>query len=80
MRQKLSVVLSLMLALVLVLSACGSSNNNGGSAAPNTWPGASPSVGTPKVEVTLAGWGSSPEEEALLKQVLVEFRIQKSGC
>ena len=26
-----------------------------------------------KVEITLAGWGSSPEESALLKEVLADF-------
>lgn len=29
--------------------------------------------GTEQVEITLAGWGSSPEEADLLKQVLVDF-------
>ncbi|BBI35784.1 ABC transporter substrate-binding protein [Cohnella abietis] len=71
MKKRLSVFMLLMLALALVVSACGSKNNEGASPS-STQSNASES---PKgqVEVTLAGWGSSPEEQDLLKQVLAEF-------
>ncbi|MCD9024513.1 ABC transporter substrate-binding protein [Cohnella silvisoli] len=84
MKQRLSVLLLLMLALVLVVSACGSSSNNkeGASSTPSPSTPASQSTeasSTPEppkdpVEVTLAGWGASPEEQALLQQVLDEFQ------
>ncbi|MFC5528216.1 ABC transporter substrate-binding protein [Cohnella yongneupensis] len=85
MKKHLSTLLVLMLGLALVLSACGNNSNKNEGASPSTSsPSASPSAepsATPEpakdpVEVTLAGWGSSPEEQALLQQVLDEFQAK----
>jgi len=70
MKQRLSVLVVLMLALVMVISACGSNSTNSGTASPSS------SQSTEPVEVTLAGWGSSPDEQALLQQVLDEFQAK----
>ncbi|WP_239617820.1 ABC transporter substrate-binding protein [Cohnella mopanensis] len=78
MKQRLSTMLVLMLALVMVVSACGNNSKNGESASPSSSAsnGASQSPAKEPVEVTLAGWGSSPEEQALLQQVLDEFQAK----
>ncbi|RKP48819.1 ABC transporter substrate-binding protein [Cohnella endophytica] len=70
MKQRFTLTLALMLALVTVLSACGSKSNTNNGASP------SGSASSEPVEVTLAGWGSSPEEQALLQQVLDEFQAK----
>jgi multiple sugar transport system substrate-binding protein len=62
------------LALATVVSACGNNTNNGGSASPESSPAGNETKAP--VEVTLAGWGSSPEEQALLQQVLDEFETK----
>jgi len=80
MNKKLSAWLALMLATTTVVSACGNGSNNAESASPSS--SSSPSAGASSspsgepVEVTLAGWGSSPEEQALLQQVLDEFQAK----
>ncbi|QMV45172.1 ABC transporter substrate-binding protein [Cohnella cholangitidis] len=65
----------------MVLSACGGNSNNDGASPSSSAPASSSASTTPEsakdpVEVTLAGWGSSPEEQALLQQVLDEFQAK----
>lgn len=76
---------ALMLTTAMVLSACGgNSGNNSGNASssPSSSPSssgsasASPSAPAGNVELTLAGWTSSPEEQSLLQQVLDEFQTK----
>ncbi|MFC4303088.1 ABC transporter substrate-binding protein [Cohnella boryungensis] len=76
MKQRLSTMLVLMLALVMVVSACGNNSKNGESASPSSSASQTPEAAKDPVEVTLAGWGSSPEEQALLQQVLDEFQAK----
>jgi multiple sugar transport system substrate-binding protein len=78
MKHRLFGFLAPMLALVMVVSACGSNSNNSQSASPSASQSSTASPTTPSapVEVSLAGWGSSPEEQALLKQVLAEFEAK----
>ncbi|MFC5404504.1 ABC transporter substrate-binding protein [Cohnella soli] len=83
MQKRLYTMSSIILSLSLVLSACGNSNKgNESSASPSASPTASasgeasPSKPVEPVEVTLAGWGASPEEQALLQQVLDEFQAK----
>ncbi len=82
MKQKMSITLASMLALSLVVSACGNGSNGAESASPSSSPSSSasaPESSAPAqgpVEVTLAGWGSSPEEQQLLQQVLDEFQAK----
>ncbi len=81
MKKRLSITLASMLALSLAASACG---NGSGGASSSSSPSSSPSPSAPEssspaqepVEVTLAGWGSSPEEQQLLQQVLDEFQAK----
>jgi len=71
----------------LALTACGGGNSNGGasSSPPASAPASSAAASSPSpsasapaetTEVTFAGWSSSPEEQALLQQVLDEFQAQ----
>lgn len=83
MRKKWIAGTAFMLTSALALSACGSNSNDGGAspsaAAPATSSASastSPSASAEKVELTLAGWSSSPEEQALLQQVLDEFQTK----
>jgi multiple sugar transport system substrate-binding protein len=84
MKKKLSLWM-LLLAVVMVFSACSGkggsgsspsassqapSASSGSSSSPSASPAAKP------VEVTLAGWGASPEEQELLQQVLDEFQAK----
>ncbi|MCC3374823.1 ABC transporter substrate-binding protein [Cohnella sp. REN36] len=84
MKRKATGTAALLLSVMMVASACGSSSNNGkgdtaspsGSASSSAQASASPEASQAPVEVTLAGWGSSPEEQALLQQVLDEFQTK----
>ncbi|OBZ10844.1 ABC transporter substrate-binding protein [Bacillus sp. FJAT-26390] len=81
MMKKSGVVgLSLTLAAVLMLSACGSNegNTNKGTAATNngTAQEATKEPAAEPVTITLAGWGASPEEQDLLNQTLKEFEAK----
>ncbi|TFE22851.1 ABC transporter substrate-binding protein [Cohnella luojiensis] len=89
MKKRLSLSLVLVLAFALILTACGGNNGNKGkkasespaasSSAPATESASpSPSAEAPKdpVEITLSGWGASPEEQALLQQTLDEFQAK----
>ncbi|WP_339207054.1 ABC transporter substrate-binding protein [Paenibacillus sp. FSL K6-3182] len=74
-------ILSLMLVVVLMLTACGKSNEgnkNTGNTATNggTEQEATKEPAAEKVTVTLAGWGASPEEQDLLNQTLKEFEAK----
>jgi len=81
MKKKLSLWM-LLLAVVMVVSAC-SGGKGGSEASPSATSSSSPSASSPSaspsaqpVEVTLAGWGASPEEQELLQQVLDEFQAK----
>jgi len=81
MKKKLSLWM-LLLAVVMVVSAC-SGGKGGNEASPSATSSSSPSASSPSaspsaqpVEVTLAGWGASPEEQELLQQVLDEFQAK----
>ncbi len=75
MKRKSSLsLLALLMALVLVVSACG--KGNGGEASPSESASPTSSGSAEPVEVTLAGWGASPEEQDLLQQVLDEFQAK----
>ncbi|XEC92516.1 ABC transporter substrate-binding protein [Paenibacillus tarimensis] len=82
MKKRLSLSLALILAFALIVTACGGNNGNNASQSPSASGAASesssPSADAPKetVEVTLAGWGASPEETELLKQTLDEFQAK----
>ncbi|WP_139991897.1 ABC transporter substrate-binding protein [Paenibacillus paridis] len=81
MRKKSGVlVLSFMLAVVLILSACGKNENNAGTGSTETNNGtkqeATKEPAAEQVTVTLAGWGASPEEQDLLNQTLKEFETK----
>lgn len=74
-------ILSLMLVVVLMLTACGKGNEgnkNTGNTATNggTEQEATKEPAAEKVTVTLAGWGASPEEQDLLNQTLKEFEAK----
>ncbi|WP_010495978.1 ABC transporter substrate-binding protein [Paenibacillus elgii] len=66
MKKSLSVILSVGLASSMVLAGCAKEEAKPAPA------GDAPKSGEP-VTVTLAGWGSSPEEQDLLKQTIKEF-------
>lgn len=66
MKKSLSVILSVGLASSMVLAGCAKEETKPAPA------GDAPKSGEP-VTVTLAGWGSSPEEQDLLKQTIQEF-------
>ncbi|MCP1310281.1 ABC transporter substrate-binding protein [Paenibacillus tyrfis] len=66
MKKSLSVILSVGLASSMVLAGCAKEEAKPVPA------GDAPKSGEP-VTVTLAGWGSSPEEQDLLKQTIQEF-------
>lgn len=66
MKKSLSVILSVGLASSMVLAGCSKEEAKPAPA------GDAPKSGEP-VTVTLAGWGSSPEEQDLLKQTIQEF-------
>ncbi|SCW69583.1 multiple sugar transport system substrate-binding protein [Paenibacillus tianmuensis] len=66
MKKSLSVILSVGLASSMVLAGCAKQEAKPAPA------GDAPKSGEP-VTVTLAGWGSSPEEQDLLKQTIREF-------
>ncbi|MBU7315781.1 ABC transporter substrate-binding protein [Paenibacillus oleatilyticus] len=66
MKKSLSVILSVGLASSMVLAGCAKEEAKPAPA------GDAPKSGEP-VTVTLAGWGSSPEEQDLLKQTIQEF-------
>jgi len=83
MRKAVSILLALTVVAVLVLAGC--SKNDASSPSPSASGGASPSASAAPssaepshepVTVTLAGWGSSPEEQELLNQTLDEFRAK----
>ncbi|MBB6673266.1 ABC transporter substrate-binding protein [Cohnella nanjingensis] len=84
MKRKATGTAALLLSVMMLASACGGNSNNGkgesaspsGSASPSTQASASPEASQEPVEVTLAGWGASPEEQALLQQVLDEFQAK----
>lgn len=84
MRKTLSLMLALVIVSVLVLAGCSKKNDNAASpspsasASPSQSASASPSAepSHEPVTVTLAGWGSSPEEQDLLNQTLDEFRAK----
>lgn len=84
MKKSLSLTLILALAFVLVLSACGNNGNNAANTPdnaatnerPNNEPANEPVANADPVEVTLAGWDSSPEEQELLQQTLDEFQAK----
>ncbi|MBB6637953.1 ABC transporter substrate-binding protein [Cohnella thailandensis] len=74
---------ALLLSSAMALSACGSnSNSNEGASSPAASPSASSSAASSAsapaetTEITFAGWSSSPEEQALLQQVLDEFQAK----
>ncbi|WP_054026556.1 ABC transporter substrate-binding protein [Bacillus sp. FJAT-28004] len=74
-------ILSLMLVVVLMLTACGKSNEgnkNTGNTATNsgTEQEATKEPAAEQITVTLAGWGASPEEQDLLNQTLKEFETK----
>jgi multiple sugar transport system substrate-binding protein len=81
MRKKGFTILSVMLALMLVIAGCGGKSNDSSSSGSNSSPqsgssgdsGDSGSKPAETVEITLNGWGASPEEEQLLQQTLDEF-------
>ncbi len=66
MKKSLSVILSVGLASGMVLTGCAKEEAKPAPA------GDAPKSGEP-VTVTLAGWGSTPEEQDLLKQTIQEF-------
>ncbi|MFB6365732.1 ABC transporter substrate-binding protein [Paenibacillus elgii] len=66
MKKSLSVILSVGLASSMALAGCAKQEAKPAPA------GDAPKSGEP-VTVTLAGWGSSPEEQDLLKQTIQEF-------
>ncbi|MDO3676694.1 ABC transporter substrate-binding protein [Paenibacillus ehimensis] len=66
MKKSLSVILSVGLASGMVLAGCAKEEAKPAPA------GDAPKGGEP-VTVTLAGWGSTPEEQDLLKQTIQEF-------
>lgn len=88
MRKTVSVLLAFAVISVLVLAGC--SKKNDGGASPSTSASAAPSQSASApaspsassepshdpVTVTLAGWGSSPEEQDLLNQTLDEFKAK----
>jgi multiple sugar transport system substrate-binding protein len=87
MRKTLSVMLALAVILVMVLTGCSKKSESGASSSPSASsaaPGASASASSSASEepsrdpvtVSLAGWGSSPEEQELLNQTLDEFRAK----
>ncbi|MFC4775835.1 ABC transporter substrate-binding protein [Paenibacillus sp. GCM10023252] len=77
-----TLALSIMLSIFLLLSACSGNNSgtNGNEPADTgtNEPAATtePAKDKNPVTVTLAGWGSSPEEQDLLKQTLSEFEAE----
>ena len=84
MKRKGFTILAVMLALVLIIAGCGSKSNNDSSSSGNTSSSSSNSstssnsssggsASPEQVEITLNGWGASPEEEELLQQTLDEF-------
>jgi multiple sugar transport system substrate-binding protein len=64
---------SLLLAVSLAAAGCGGGSNEQAAPSSSSSP-SSPSGG--QVEVTLAGWTTSPEEQSLLNQVLQEFETK----
>lgn len=81
MRKKGLTILSVMLALMLIVAGCGGQSNDSSSSgsssqsgsSDNSSSGDSGSKPAETVEITLNGWGASPEEEELLQQTLDEF-------
>jgi multiple sugar transport system substrate-binding protein len=87
MKRKGFTFLAVMLALMLIIAGCGaksdnnsssssgntSSSSGGSSSSSSSSSGGSNSSGSEQVEITLNGWGASPEEEELLQQTLDEF-------
>ncbi|MFD2613299.1 ABC transporter substrate-binding protein [Paenibacillus gansuensis] len=78
------ILITLMMVSVLALAGCSGGNGNNSSAGKNNTAGSTntdagtnaPTEETKSEEpvtVTLAGWGSSPEEQELLNQTLAEF-------
>jgi multiple sugar transport system substrate-binding protein len=81
MKKRLSGLLALFLAFSLVLVACGGTNKAGSSSSPaatGTASSAPNATSAAPVTVTLSGWGATPEEQALLQQVLDEFQKQNT--
>lgn len=81
MRKVLSLLLVLILASFMALSGCGGgSSNNEPAVANEESPAATEQPAAEKppepVEVRLAGWGASPEEQALLQQTLDDFEAK----
>jgi multiple sugar transport system substrate-binding protein len=85
MRKSLTLLIALLLAAAMVLAACGgkeggsatggnnASGNAGQSSGGTSSEGSSGGSASEQVEVTLSGWGASPEEQELLQQTLDEF-------
>jgi len=87
MKRKGFTFLAVMLALMLIIAGCGaksdnnsssssgntSSSSGGSSSSSSSSSGGLNSSGSEQVEITLNGWGASPEEEELLQQTLDEF-------
>jgi len=83
MKRKGFTVLAVMLSLMLIIAGCGGKSNdssstgsnstNNSSNSGNASEGSGGSDSAEQVELTLNGWGASPEEEELLQQTLDEF-------
>lgn len=72
------VILSLMLVIVLMLTACGGKVGNANTEETNNGTEQNPTKepADEQVTVTLAGWGASPEEQDLLNQTLKKFEAK----
>lgn len=74
MKKSTYLLLSVMLVIVLALTACGgkkANESNEGTSGNNAG-----NKGNEQVTVTLAGWGASPEEQELLDQTIKEFETK----